>query len=295
MEITLKERLKLAAKCLLGRKIGPEVTSHEYKLLYEDKDKLQDLSILVTGGSGAIGSGIAYELAAMGAKVGIAGRSLEKINLTIEKVNHYSPAVANNMTPIVFNVNNDTEMEVGISEFVDKYGKIDVLINNAGGQPGRLGENFSLLCEKPIEQIDLILETNLRGTILCSRIASKYMISQKFGQIINMGSVIGLGGKGGYSDYAATKAGIIGFSKSLALELAAYGIRVNCISPGVVNQTPFDGGSPERFTPMNVVGRAGYTKEVADAVVYLITNHYVTGQNLIVDGGRFLGLFGDSK
>ena len=102
-----------------------------------------------------------------------------------------------------------------------------------------------------------------------------------------------MGGKGKFSDYAATKAGIIGFTKSLALELADNHIRVNCISPGFVNQTPFDLGSQERHTNKTALKRAGYTKEIADAVSFLMGDEYITGQNIVVDGGRSLGLYGD--
>lgn len=285
-------RLKKAIKVLLGR--DQNVASvHPYKIYVDDQERFKGVSVLVTGGTGAIGTAICYELAACGATVGMCGRNEEKVLDTIEWIKRDSITVAENIVPIVLDVNNDAQIEKAIKEFVSKVGNIDVLVNNAGGQPGRLSEFVSHLYEQDISQIDLMLDTNLRGTILCSRIAAKYMVEQNSGNIINMASVIGIGGKAGMSDYAASKAGIIGFTKSLALELGKYNIRVNCISPGFINQTPFDEGSPVKSTTKNVLGRHGYTKEIADMVCYLVYDKYITGQNIIIDGGRSLGLYGD--
>ena len=108
-----------------------------------------------------------------------------------------------------------------------------------------------------------------------------------------MASVIGIGGKAGYSDYAATKAAIIGMTKSLALEMSEFNVRVNCISPGTVNQVPFDSGSERIPSSLNPSHRTGYTREIAETVSFLILNEFINGQNIIVDGGRSLGLYGD--
>lgn len=288
----MKSRIKMAIKCLLGKPIVSPVQSHQYKLTIDDTKKLAGLNVMVTGGTGAIGSAICYELAAMGATVGICGRSSEKIKSTIDYISLESPMVAQNLVPVVLDVNNDNQIQNAIEKFNEEHG-LDAFINNAGGQNGRVGKLAAHIFENSIEDIDLVLDTNLRGTILCSRIAAQIMARQKCGTIISMASVIGIGGKAGYCDYAATKAGIIGFTKSLALEMAQYGVRVNCISPGLVNQTPFDEGSPERYTELTALKRAGYTKEIADAVVFLLDDKYITGQNIVVDGGRSLGLYGD--
>lgn len=289
----MKERIKMAIKCLLGKPITPLVQSHHYKLTIDDTKRLAGIKIIVTGGTGAIGSAICYSLAAMGAIVGMCGRTEEKITSVIEYIAKESPIVAKNLVPIVLDVNNDNQILKVIETFSNEQHGLDVFINNAGGQPGRVGSFSAHIFERSIEEIDLVLDTNLRGTILCSRVAAKIMAKQKYGQIISMASVIGMGGKAGYCDYAATKAGIIGFTKSMAIEMAPYSVRVNCISPGLVNQTPFDEGSPERHTNLTALKRAGYTKEIADAVVFLISDKYITGQNLVIDGGRSLGLYGD--
>lgn len=285
-------RIKNAIKCLLGKDIQ-KVTSHKYILNIDDKQRLEGYTVIVTGGTGAIGSAICYKLASMGATVGVAARDINKLNNMITLIKENNPDISEKLVPIVLDVNNDQQIEKVIYEFKEKYGKVDVFINNAGGQPGRVGVLNEYLFEQEVNQIDLMLNTNLRGTIICSRCVSKIMSNQRNGHIINMSSVIGLGGKRGYSDYAASKAGVIGFTKSLALELAKFNVRVNCVSPGIVNQVPFDGGSPKRNTRMNPLHRAGYTDEVADSVVFLITNNYITGQNIIIDGGRILGLYGD--
>ncbi len=291
--MTVKSRLKLAAKCLLGKDITPKVTKHEYVLAYTEKEKFGGYTVLVTGGTGAIGSAICYELAVMGATVGVCGRSKEKIENTIQFMTSASKDIASRLLPVVIDITNEDQIEQGIAEFVKHCGKIDVMVNNAGGQPGVVGSMSKPLVEKQTNEIDLILNTNLRGTILCSKAVARYMIEQNSGHIINMASVIGMGGKGKFSDYAATKAGIIGFTRSLALELADNHIRVNSISPGFVNQTPFDLGSEERCTNKTALKRAGYTKEVANAVSFLMEDEYITGQNIVVDGGRSLGLYGD--
>lgn len=290
-----KRRVKSAVKCLFGlQEASTPITTHEYHLIVDDIKKLEGMVVFVTGGTGAIGSAICYELAAMGAIIGVGGRDEVKLQNMLDLVKKGSPKVVSNLVPVVIDVNKDREIEDAIEKFAHKYGKLDVMINNAGGQPGIVGSFSKHLFNQTIEHIDLILDTNLRGTILCSRIASKIMAEQKFGHIISMASVIGMNGKAGYCDYAATKAAIIGFTKSLALEMAEYGIRVNCISPGLINQTPFDSGSEERYTQLTALKRAGYTKEIADAVVFLIRDEYITGQNIVVDGGRSLGLFGDN-
>lgn len=290
----LKRRIKNAIKCLLGKPIESQVLKHDYYLSYTEKEKFEGKTVLVTGGTGAIGSAICYELAAMGATVGICGRSNSKIEETISRISVGSPTVADHLVPVVLDVNNDAQIEDAIFAFAKAKGRLDVLINNAGGQPGRVGSYTEHLYEQDIEQIDLVLDTNLRGTIMCTRVAAKIMAQQNYGHIISMASVIGMGGKGGYSDYAATKAAIIGFTKSMALEMGDSKVRVNCISPGLVNQTPFDEGSPTRGSSLTVLKRAGFTKEIADGVVFLMKNEFITGQNLVIDGGRSLGLFGDN-
>lgn len=290
----IPNRIKNAIKCLMGKSLqAPTPTVHEYKLFLDDEKRFAGKNVIVTGGTGAIGSAICYQLAACGALVGMCGRNEEKIKSTIAKIANESPCVASKLVPVVLDVNNDEQVESAVDWFVSKYGKLDAFVNNAGGQPGRVGGMSPYLHEQDISQIDLVLDTNLRGTMLGCRVAAKHMVQQRSGAIINMASVIGIGGKAGMCDYAAAKAGVIGLTKSLAIELGKLNVRVNCISPGFINQVPFDEGSLERSTNKNVLGRHGTTRKVADMVCYLIYDDYMTGQNIVIDGGRSLGLFGD--
>lgn len=290
----LTRRIKNSLKCLLGKPINIKIESQEYHITVDQMDIFNDKFIIVTGGTGAIGSAICYEFAARGATVGICGRDLTKIKSIISLVQKHSPSIAQKLKPVTLDVNNEKQIELAFSDFIKNFGKLDLLVNNAGGQPGRVGKYNNFLFNKDIDQIDLCLNTNLRGTILCSRIACQIMAMQKFGHIVSMASVIGIGGKSGYSDYAASKAAIIGFTKSLALEMAQFNVRVNCISPGSVNQVPFDYSPNVQYTNLNPTHRTGFTKEIAETVSFLENNKFITGQNIIVDGGRSLGLFGDN-
>lgn len=291
----IPNRVKNAIKCLIGKPVQSlqSAQSYDYRLDITEIHKFERLCILVTGGTGGLGSAICYELAACGAVVGMCGRSIDKISDIIDHISKNSPTVAKQIVPIVLDVLDEKQIELAINDFVEKIGRIDVLINNAGGQPGRVGKLSESFCDAEISQIDLILNTNLRGTMLCSRIAARYLKEQGAGCIINVGSVIGMGGKSGMCDYAAAKAGVIGFTKSLALELGKYNVRVNCVSPGIVHQVPFEAGTENKPSDRNVLHRVGYTKEVAKLICHLIENEYITGQNYAIDGGRSIGLYGD--
>lgn len=259
----------------------------EYTLNYIHKGRAHDKVILVTGGTGAIGSAICYRMAIEGAIIGICGRSIEKINQIIDVIEKSYPEAR--LQPILLDVTDADNIEQAISDFVKRNAKIDVLVNNAGGGSR---DSAKLLSEQDLKIIDRILDTNLRGSILCSRVASRYMIQQRAGKIINMSSVMGMNGKEKWTEYCSSKSGILGMTKALALELGEYNITVNSISPGMVQQTPFDKSVPIHHTHTNALKRFGYTDEVASLVAYMISDeaNYITGQNLVVDGGRSIGL-----
>lgn len=260
---------------------------YNYKIQVLHTKRAEGKTVMVTGGTGAIGSAICLRMALEGAVVGICGRSKEKIDSTIKVIKGiYTEA---KLIPIVLDVLNEENIESAIKTFIETYKKLDVLINNAGGGNR---DHSKPLREQNIVAIDNIINTNLRGAILCSRVASSIMVKQKFGKIISMSSVMGINGKENWTEYSSSKSGILGMTKSLALELGEYNITVNAISPGMVQQIPFDHGFPIKHTDTNSLKRFGYTDEVAYLVAFLCSDeaNYITGQNFVIDGGRSIGL-----
>lgn len=265
----------------------------QYNINISHEGRLQGKTVMVTGATGAIGSAICYRLVTEGAIVGVCGRSQDKINKVIQHIDSSKKENIGLVMPVILDVTDVSSIDSAFDEFIRMHGGIDILINNAGG--GARGQSKSLH-QQEIEIIDSVLDTNLRGSILCARKAANQMVLQNSGKIINMSSVVGMAGKSKMVEYAASKAGIIGFTKSLALELGKYNINVNCVSPGMVNQIVFDRGLEERPTKSNCLGHFGRTDDVANLVAFLVSEeaNYITGQNFVIDGGRSLGLMGDS-
>lgn len=281
-------------KKLLPKKIKEKIKSEFngstlYDLNILDQGRLKNRNAIVTGGSGAIGSAICFRLAMEGAVVGVCGRNLEKINIVIENIKKNGGYAV----PIVSDVTDRTTFQKAIEDFYNKFGGIHILINNAGGSARVESTDFA---SQDFEVIKRILNINLIGTMQCTHVVLPYMKQDGYGRIINMSSIVGLQGKAGMTDYAASKAGIIGFTRSLAIELGKQNITVNAISPGYVNQNVFDRGRQPQFANINCMGHNGKTDDVAGTVAWLVSEdaNYVTGQNIIVDGGRSLGLWGDN-
>lgn len=208
------------------KKVKSELRNTEvsYKLYIEDKGKLEGKVALITGASGAIGSSVSFRLAMQGAVVIACGRNMDNLKIVEEQVRNNG----GNIYLYKLDVTDEKNIDEVCDSVVQKFGKIDILINNAGGS-ARNKKNFNYL--QDVKVIKEVLDVNLIGTMLCTRKVESIMIRQKSGKIINMGSVIGTNGLAQFTDYAAAKAGIIGFTRSLAIELAEYGITVNCISP----------------------------------------------------------------
>ena len=179
------------------------------------------------------------------------------------------------------------QLEQAIKSIVDRLDKIDILVNNAGVTSDNL-----LMRMKP-QDWDLVVGTNLKGTVLCTKAVSRHMLRQHYGRIINLSSVVGQAGNPGQSLYAATKAGIIGFTKAMARELASRGITVNAVAPGFID-SEMTAGLPanlrEDFLRSIPLGRFGSCEDVAQLVTFLAGDGagYVTGQVVNVNGGLYM-------
>ena len=242
---------------------------------------LENKIALVTGASRGIGRAIALQLANEGAKIAInfAGNlaKAEEVKSEIESKGGEVLLVQANVADMV-SVN---EM---IAKIIDKWGRIDILVNNAGIT------RDGLLMRMKDSDFDEVININLKGIYNCTKIVSKHMIKQRSGKIVNMSSIVALTGNAGQTNYAAAKAGAIGFSKSLAKELAPRGINVNIIAPGFID-TDMTEAMPEAAKEATIksipLGRVGKPEDIAQAVKFLVSENasYITGQVLRIDGG----------
>lgn len=239
---------------------------------------------IVTGASRGIGRATAIALAKAGAKVVInyAGNAA-----AAEEVRKIITDDGGQASTYQADVANAEAVDALVKHTLETYGKIDILVNNAGIT------RDTLLMRMKDEDWDAVMNTNLKGIFYCTKSVSKIMMKQRSGRIINMTSVVGLMGNAGQANYAAAKAGVIGFTKSMARELAPRGITVNAIAPGFI-ATDMTHGLSEQVKadlaakiPLN---RLGAAEDVAAAVVFLTSNYanYITGQTLNVDGGMVM-------
>ena len=239
---------------------------------------------LVTGGSRGIGRAIAAALSTRGARVTLTGRSSERAQQTASELSAASPVP---LEGIAMDVMIPDSVDRTVKEFLKRAGRLDILVNNAGIT------RDNLLLRMKNEEWNEVLSTNVGGLFYCSRAALRPMIRQRGGRIINMSSVVGLMGNAGQSNYAASKAAILGFTKALAREVASRQITVNAIAPGFID-TDMTSELPEE-TRLGLNGsipmrRIGQPEDVADAVVFLASESasYITGQVLQVNGGLYM-------
>jgi len=232
---------------------------------------------LVTGGSRGIGKACALELAKSDFDVVInyAGNT-DAANATVEELKTLGVAAE----AVKFDISNKAQAEENISKILEKYGRIDVLVNNAGITRDGLFVRMS------DENWNDVINTNLTGLFNVSQIVAKTMMKQRFGSIVNLSSIVGLSGNAGQANYAAAKAGVVGFTKSLAKELGSRGIRVNAVAPGFIKTDMTKDLDETKILDLIPIKRLGEAEDVAKVVKFLAVDAaYVTGQVLRVDGG----------
>jgi 3-oxoacyl-[acyl-carrier protein] reductase len=239
---------------------------------------------VVTGAGRGIGHAIALRLASEGARVACVSRSEENARRTSDELNAARPESAR---AYAVDVSDRAAVEKTGAQILEDFGKVDILVNNAGVTRDGLAMRMS------IEDWDIVINTNLRGAFNFTQAIVRAMIKQRSGRIINITSVIGLIGNAGQTNYAASKAGLIGFTKSLARELASRNITVNAVAPGFI-ATDMTEVLPEELqkniTSKIPLTRVGQPNDVANVVAFLASTeaNYITGQVLCVDGGMVM-------
>jgi len=241
---------------------------------------LKDQVALVTGASRGIGRAIAASLARNGATVACVATNEEKLRETVDAIT----SAGGKAKAYVCNVSDSAAVDQLVGQVTEDFGRLDIVVNNAGIT------RDTLLPRMSDEQWDDVIATNLRGVFLLSRAASRIMMSQRYGRIINLSSVSGIRGNKGQTNYSASKAGVIGFTQSMALELAGRNVTVNAVAPGFIetDMTAALGELGKEEAKKRIpCKQLGQPEDIAEAVTFLASGaaRYITGQVLTVDGG----------
>jgi len=249
---------------------------------------LTGMTALVTGASGGIGSSVARALARQGARLALSGSNPAKLRAFRDELNaefrHGSDGTGGDHVEITCNLADTTQVEELVPAAVDTFGKLDILVNNAG----ITRDNLAMRMKD--EEWSEVIRINLEAAFRLMRAASRPMMKARHGRIISVTSIVGTTGNPGQTNYAAAKAGLTGLTKSLAQELAARGVTVNCVAPGFIRTPMTDAladAQKEKLAERIPMGRMGEGEDIGAAVAFLASREagYVTGQTLHVNGG----------
>ncbi|MHC0038103.1 3-oxoacyl-ACP reductase FabG [Pseudoneobacillus sp. C159] len=245
--------------------------------------RLADKVAIITGAGRGIGEATAIKFAKEGAKIVVADVNSEDINQTVQTITE----AGGKAIGMVVDVTNVGQVEKMVSDTAEHFGSVDIVVNNAGITAD------AQLIKMEEAQWDRVIDVNLKGVFNVAQAAAKYMKEQKNGVILNASSVVGLYGNFGQTNYAATKWGVIGMTKTWAKELGRFGIRVNAVAPGFI-MTPMVEKMPEKVLDMmkgkSPLGMLGQPEDIANAYTFLASDEarYITGSVLSVDGGVVL-------
>ena len=244
---------------------------------------LKNKIAIVTGASQGIGKSISEIFSIAGAHVVCLARNEDRLRELVSEIS----TNGNSASYISCDVSDGNSIEDALKSVVKDYKQIDILVNNAGITKD------SLILRMKEQNWDQVMNTNLKGAFYSTKIVLRYMMKKKYGRIINITSIVGLQGNPGQSNYAASKAGLIGFSQSIAKEVASRGITVNCIAPGwieteMTNDIPQD--IKENIIRNIPIGKTGAAEDIANTALFLSSKEakYITGQTITVDGGRII-------
>lgn len=242
---------------------------------------LKNKTAIVTGGSRGIGRAVSIQLARQGANVVVNYSGSQK---AAEETAALCRSLGAESIAVQADVSRPKQCAALFDKAVDKFGSVDILVNNAGITKD------ALIIRMSESDFDEVIDTNLKGAFLCMKLAARIMMKQRSGRIINMSSVVGLRGNAGQLNYSASKAGLVGMTKSLARELAGRGVTVNAIAPGLIETDMTEklpAAARQEMIKSIPLGRIGSPDDVAAAVIFLAGEggSYITGQVLSVDGG----------
>lgn len=273
----------LVRKTLPYRKVQTIAVKRPYNVIIAEEGKLKGKNIIVTGGSGVIGRAICVRLAIEGANVYVCGSRMETAQTVVEEI----IGMGLKAQPLIFDLRSYDSIERAISS-VDR---LDAIVCCAGGGAR---EKMKPLIDQDPSIVEDIIDVNLKATIFCSKIAARKIIDNGGGAIITVSSTVGTNGLPKYSEYSAAKGGLISFTKAIAMEFGQYNIRVNCVSPGIVERSPISEDKMSHLASTNWLKSYGKPEDIASMTAFLLydESNFITGQNFIVDGGRSLAVKG---